>query len=240
MIWQVACIYSTRPQWNELVSLYTNVLMASLIAGGVEESNIESQIEVIVNTSLGHGLAGIPGISGVSAFFVKSLLTGSINAFLTLRTGIIAKRYCSALTQIDKQSVRRYAFSEASVMVGGLVLGTGKKIAASIAKRLVKTGVDNIASGVKATQESVVSGAGKVGGAVASGFEITGDIVASGANLAGSTVVKGTRETGKVISTGADLTKKMVGKAGEEITSIAQSAKIKASNILLGEKKKNN
>jgi hypothetical protein len=197
MVWQVACIYNTRPQWNELVSLYTNVVMTSLIAGGVEESNIESQIEVIVNTSLGHGLAGIPGISGVSAFFVKSLLTGSINAFLTLRTGIIAKRYCSALTQIDKKSVRRYAFSEASVMVGGLVLGTGKKIAATIAKKLVK-------SGIKATQETFVSGVGKVGDAVVSGVETTGDFVASG-----------TRQTGKVISKGADLTKKSVGKVGK-------------------------
>jgi hypothetical protein len=199
MVWQVACIYSTRPQWNELVSLYTNVVMTSLIAGGVEESNIESQIEVIVNTSLGHGLAGIPGISGVSAFFVKSLITGSINGFLTLRTGIIAKRYCSALTQIDKKSVRRYAFSEASVMVGGLVLGTGKKIAATIAKRLVK-------SGIKATQETVVSGVGKVGDAVVSGVGTTGDFVASG-----------TRQTGKVISKGADLTKKSVGKVGKAL-----------------------
>lgn len=215
MVWQIACIYSTRPQWNELVSLYTNVVMTSLIAGGVEESNIESQIEVIVNASLGHGLAGIPGISGVSAFFVKSLLTGSINGFLTLRTGIIAKRYCSALTQIDKKSVRRYAFSEASVMVGGLVLGTGKKIAASIAKKLVKTGVNNLTSGLKATQETVVSGAGKVGDAVVSGVEATGEIVASGASKAGSTVIKGTRQTGKVISKGADLTKKSVGKVGK-------------------------
>jgi hypothetical protein len=204
MVWQIACIYSTRPQWNELVSLYTNVVMTSLIAGGVEESNIESQIEVIVNASLGHGLAGIPGISGVSAFFVKSLLTGSINGFLTLRTGIIAKRYCSALTQIDKKSVRRYAFSEASVMVGGLVLSTAKKIAAKIAKKLIK-------SGVKATQDTVLSGVE----AVVSGVETTGDFVASGASKAGSTVVKGTRQTGKVISKGADLTKKSVGKVGK-------------------------
>ena len=204
MVWQVACVYSARPQWNELVSLYTNVVMTSLIAGGVEESNIESQIEVLVNASLGHGLAGIPGISGVSAFFVKSLLTGSINGFLTLRTGIIARRYCSALTRIDKKSVRRYAFSEASVMVGGLVLSTSKKIAASIAKKFVKTGVDSVASGVKATQETVVSGAGKVGDAVVSGVETTGDIVASG-----------TRQTGKVISKGADLTKKTFSKVGK-------------------------
>ena len=204
MVWQVACVYSTRPQWNELVSLYTNVVMTSLIAGGVEESNIESQIEVLVNASLGHGLAGIPGISGVSAFFVKSLLTGSINGFLTLRTGIIARRYCSALTRIDKKSVRRYAFSEASVMVGGLVLSTSRKIAASIAKKFVKTGVDSLASGVKATQETVVSGAGKVGDAVVSGVETTGGIVASG-----------TRQTGKVISKGADLTKKTVSKVGK-------------------------
>jgi len=204
MIWHIACLYSSRPHWNELVSLYTNVVMTSLIAGGVEESDIENQIEVIVNASLGHGLAGIPGISGVSAFFVKSLLTGSINGFLTLRTGIIAKRYCSALTRIDKKSVRRYAFSEASVMVGGLVLSTAKKIAAKIAKKLVK-------SGVKATQETVLSGVE----AVVSGVETTGDFVASSAEKAGSTVMKGTKQTGKVISKGADLTKKSVGKVGD-------------------------
>ena len=58
MVWQIACLYSSRPQWNELVSLYTNVAMTSLIAGGIEESNIEDQIEVIVNASLGHSLTG--------------------------------------------------------------------------------------------------------------------------------------------------------------------------------------
>ena len=206
MTWQIACIYSSRPHWNELISLYTNVVMTSLIAGGIEEADIEDQIEVIVNASLGHSLSGIPGISGVSTFFVKSLLTGSINGFLTLRTGIIAKRYCSALTRIDKKSVRRYAFSEASVMVGGLVLSTARKIGAKIAKKLVK-------SGVKATQDTVLGGVG----AVVSGVETTGDFVVSSASKAGSTIVKGTRQTGKVISKGADLTKKSVGKVGKAL-----------------------
>ena len=58
------------------------------MTGGTEEADIDSQLEVLVNAALRLTLTRIHGVSSVSSFFVKSLLSDSANAFLTMRTGI--------------------------------------------------------------------------------------------------------------------------------------------------------
>jgi len=53
---------------------------------------------------------------------VNSVFSGAANAFLTLRVGIIAKRYCASLVLAERWAIRRAATVEAARMPGG---GTG-------------------------------------------------------------------------------------------------------------------
>jgi hypothetical protein len=48
---------------------------------------------------------------------VNSVVTGTANAFLTLRVGIIAKRYCGALVMPERRVLRRLAVSQAAQML---------------------------------------------------------------------------------------------------------------------------
>ena len=50
---------------------------------------------------------------------VNSVFSGAANAFLTLRVGIIAKRYCASLVLAERWAIRRAATVEAARMPGG-------------------------------------------------------------------------------------------------------------------------
>jgi hypothetical protein len=52
---------------------------------------------------------------------VSSVLTGTANAFLTLRVGIIAKGYCGSLVVAEKRTLRRAASAEAAKLLGSIV-----------------------------------------------------------------------------------------------------------------------
>jgi len=43
------------------------------------------------------------------------------NAFLTLRVGIVAKRYCGSLVVVEKRGLRRMATAEAAKLLGTIV-----------------------------------------------------------------------------------------------------------------------
>ena len=62
------------------------------------------------------------------------MLTGSANAFLTLRVGMIARRYCSTLVLEDRRTLRRSATAQAAVMLGGIATYGAKTLVKSIAK----------------------------------------------------------------------------------------------------------
>jgi hypothetical protein len=49
------------------------------------------------------------------------VLTGTANAFLALRVGIIAKRYCGSLVIAEKKTLRRTAGAEAAKLLGSIV-----------------------------------------------------------------------------------------------------------------------
>jgi hypothetical protein len=49
------------------------------------------------------------------------LCRSSSNAFLTLRVGMIAKRYCAALVVADKRLLRRATVVEATKLLAGLL-----------------------------------------------------------------------------------------------------------------------
>jgi uncharacterized membrane protein YcjF (UPF0283 family) len=101
LIWKVAHVYYQRPSVRDVVQLYANVASTALIAAGIEDIDVD----VVVGTVFGSTVAAIPGMH----LLASAVLSGSANAFLTLRVGMVAKEYCRSTTRIEKAGLRRAA-----------------------------------------------------------------------------------------------------------------------------------
>jgi Domain of unknown function (DUF697) len=157
MIWDVAHIYYQRPSPRDLLRLYSNVAATTLLASQIEDLDISEQIEPVLGTVLqGSAMKSVPFVGPLSGVILDSLLEGSINAFLTLRVGVITKRYCGALEPFQARKARRIALAEASGMLKTLVVQSSGQVVNAMLKTARKAGADTVRSGVqiagKATQ----------------------------------------------------------------------------------------
>ena len=113
LIWQVAHVYYQRPSLRDFVQLYANVASTAFIAAGVEDIDVD----VLVSTVFGSTVAAIPGMH----LLTSSVLSGSANAFLTLRVGMITKEYCRCTVRVEKMGLRRAATLKAATLLGTIV-----------------------------------------------------------------------------------------------------------------------
>lgn len=113
MIWRVAHVYYQRPSLRDFVHLYANVASTAFIAAGVEDVDVD----VLVTTIFGSTVAAIPGMH----LLAEAVLSGSANAFLTLRVGMITKEYCRCTTRVEKSGLRRTATLQAAKLLGTIV-----------------------------------------------------------------------------------------------------------------------
>ncbi len=113
LIWKVAHVYYQRPSLRDFAKLYANVASTALIAAGIEDIDVD----VLVGTIFGSTVAAIPGMH----LLASSVLSGSANAFLTLRVGMITKEYCRCTTQVEKTGLRRAATLKAAKLLGSIV-----------------------------------------------------------------------------------------------------------------------
>jgi len=117
MVWQIAHLFYQRPRVTEFVNLYANVAGTAFFASELQDIDLHEQLAPILTSTAGSVVLSVPG----TALLVNSILTGSGNAFLVLRVGVIAKRYCGSLTIGERRSLRRAATLEAARMLGPLV-----------------------------------------------------------------------------------------------------------------------
>jgi len=140
MVWQVAHHYSQRPSLREMAQLYANVAATTFIAGELNDLDIDRQVEPIIASVLGSTLtSAIPGVNTVAVIITNSLLTGSANAYLTLRVGAIAKQYCGSLLKRERRLIRRSAGLEAARMVSAIVMSSAGNITKSIVNAAMKS-----------------------------------------------------------------------------------------------------
>jgi hypothetical protein len=121
MIWRIACLYYQRPTLRDLVPLYANVAGTTFLSSELDDVDISQQVEPILSSTLGALAVTLPGVQLAASILVNSILTGAANAFLTLRVGMIAKRYCGSLILAEKRTLRRSASGEAAKMLGSIV-----------------------------------------------------------------------------------------------------------------------
>ncbi len=140
MVWQVAHHYDQRPSLREMAQLYANVAATAFVAGELNDIDINRQVEPIIASVMGSTLtSAIPGVNTVAVIITNSLLTGSANAYLTLRIGAITKQYCGSLLKRERRLIRRSASMEAARMVSAIVMSSAGSITKAIVNAAMKS-----------------------------------------------------------------------------------------------------
>ena len=128
MIWRIAHLYYQRPSLREMAHLYSNVAATAFVAGELDDLELHQMIQPVVTASLGTMGGAIPGFQVFTTIAVNSLLSGSANAFLTLRVGMIAKAYCGSLVAQPRTRLRRSATAESARLLSGIVKESGARV----------------------------------------------------------------------------------------------------------------
>ncbi len=96
--------------------------------GELDDLELHQMIQPVVAGSLGAVGGAIPGFQVFTSILVGSLMSGSANAFLTLRVGMITKDYCCSLVSEPRVRVRRAATAEAARLLSGIVKESGARV----------------------------------------------------------------------------------------------------------------
>jgi hypothetical protein len=159
MVWRIAHLYHQRPTVRDMTRLYANVAATAFAAGAIDEIDLNEQVQPILGSTLGSAAGAIPGLQVAAAVLVNSVMSGTANAYLTLRVGLIAKRYCGAIVVQPKPALRRAASAEAAAMLGGIVAAGTATISGAIWGAVRETGARTL-DGVKGRVAATVSTVG--------------------------------------------------------------------------------
>jgi hypothetical protein len=130
------------------------------------------------------------------------VFSGTVNAFLTLRVGIITRRYCGALVTPEKRALRRFAIAGAAQMLVSVAVDGAKRISKAL---------------LKASSQRVTGAARHVGGKIRD----TGVAVADQVSDAGSAVTGKVRDAGTAVADQVSDTSTAVGSTIKEASGAA-------------------
>ena len=150
MVGRVARVYVQRPSPREMMRLYVNVAGTAFIASSLESLDIGAMLAPIVTSAVpamkGDIANRIPGIGGISALLVKCVSNGAANAFLTLRVGEVARRYCELTSRSSPELIRKSATAAAVQHLGRIVRENGALVVRKIWESTVGALIDSGAS----------------------------------------------------------------------------------------------
>ncbi|UZP67589.1 YcjF family protein [Desulfovibrio mangrovi] len=221
LIWRISALYNQRPAPSELLSLYSNVAVTSFLAAGIEDLGGEEAMGSIIGPAVASSALGaLPGAEAVATAVTASLVDGSANALLTLRTGILARNYLSGSLSAHGGN-RRAATAEALSMLADISGETikavlsktgqaaaqvcGKKIgdAVSAGARTARKAAEGVVDGVGGAARTVGTGVGGAAKAVGTGVGGAARAVGAGVRSAIETAGTGVNEGACVIRNGA-------------------------------------
>ena len=157
MVTRVARIYVQRPSPRELVRLYVNVAGTAFISSGLESLDLGEMVAPLATSIVPALKGGIPGLSGISALLVRCVSNGAANAFLTLRVGEVARRYCELTSRTSPELIRKSATAAAVQHLGRIVRENGalvvRKIWESTGRALIDSGVSKAEDIATATRD---------------------------------------------------------------------------------------
>lgn len=148
LVWRIASIYNNRPHPREMLHLYLNVAGTALAAGALEEVGLEEHIHALLAPLLiSSPMSAIPTLSGASAMLTASLVSGSANALLALRVGIVTRNTLSPI--LAGMEARPNPYREAAGLLGHM--------SKSLVRKVVKATFAGFATEVNAKARSAVT-----------------------------------------------------------------------------------
>ncbi|MFC1563843.1 DUF697 domain-containing protein [candidate division KSB1 bacterium] len=170
LIWNIAHIYNQKPSLRELANLYANVAVTTFLVSEIEDIDIAAHVDPVIKSVLGGAMTGaIPGVNVVAGLVTNSIFEGTANAFLTLRVGIITRKYFTSTTRTTRGKIRRLASVEAASMLGVIVMNSSRKVTDAIwqaAKKSAKTLPKTVLDASKRSSEYVLDTSIKSAGAL--------------------------------------------------------------------------
>lgn len=139
LVWEIAKVYEQRPSVRAMASLYANVVTTAFLAGEIDDADLSEVVQPVLSTVLGSAASAVPGLQVASTVFTTSVISGTANAFLTLRVGIIAQEYSRALLRPRRRALRRTAMARAAGMLGAIVANGAGQVSRAIARATGKT-----------------------------------------------------------------------------------------------------
>jgi len=161
MVKEIAVIYYQRPRPRELWNLYANVGGAAFVAGELQDSELLAVLGAPVTAGV-TGMIPVAGASPLISLLVRSLLDGSANALLTLRIGILARRYAGLRLEGDRGTVARSASLEAAGLLGSVV-NRGSLRLVTLIKQSGTRGMTGAAQGALGFGKRILGKAGRAG-----------------------------------------------------------------------------
>jgi len=159
MVGRVARVYVQRPSPRELIRLYLNVAGTAFISSGLESLDLGEMVAPLATSVVPALKGGIPGLSGISALLVRCVSNGAANAFLTLRVGEVARRYCDVTSRTSPELIRKSATAAAVQHLGRIVRENGalvvRKIWESTGRALIDSGVSKAEDIAAATRDLI-------------------------------------------------------------------------------------
>lgn len=134
LVWEVSHVYYQRPTFRDLTYLYSNVLTTAFLAGEIDDAELSEAMQPALSAVMGSAAGVVPGLQVASTVFVNSVLSGTANAFLTLRIGVITQEYCRALTRPQKGVLRRIAVTQAGGMLGAIAVAGAGKVSSALGR----------------------------------------------------------------------------------------------------------
>jgi hypothetical protein len=202
LAWRISKLYAQRPHYRELVNLYVNIAATSFLAGSIEEFGIEEYIHELMGPLVaGSALGVMPGAEAVASTVTSSVLSGSTNALLAMRCGIVARNYMSL--DLDRRgAMRRSATLEAA----GMFMSISGETVAQVTKLLVKGSSRAVKDGAKKAFTSMGKGAAGAAGSVGRGVSGAAGAVGNGAKSVGrsaKSVGRGAKDIGRGVTDSA-------------------------------------
>ena len=134
LVWDIARTYEQRPSFRSMSWLYTNVAATAFLAGELDDADLAEIVQPVLSTVFGSAASAVPGLQVASTVFTTSVISGTANAFLTLRVGVIAQEYSRALLRPARRTLRRTAVVRAAGMLGGIVTSGAGKVASAVSR----------------------------------------------------------------------------------------------------------
>jgi hypothetical protein len=156
LIWMVAHVYWQRPSIRNLRQLYSNVAINAMAASTLEQIDISQQIQPIISAMLKSPGKHIPVVGNAAHIITESVMEGTVNAFLSLRIGVLTKNYCFPEAKTISE-MKKNSFLEASILLKSLVVKSSKKVVEGILKAGKNASVQTFRTGYDAVGKAVSS-----------------------------------------------------------------------------------